>query len=74
MVTFPYYSQIFRDSYGNSMGNLPLLGVPCPRGSLKIPLVGADGKEARVSEILSEGRDSAPVNLAAVSELLGVFH
>ena len=33
MVSFPYYSHIFRDSYGNSMGpayhkGFPLLGVP----------------------------------------------
>ena len=36
MVSFPYYSHIFRDSYGNGMGivweayhkQVPLLGVP----------------------------------------------
>ena len=36
MVTFPYYSHIFRDSYGSGMGiiweayhkGVPLLGVP----------------------------------------------
>ena len=27
MVSFPYYSHIFRDSYGNSMGSLPKGGL-----------------------------------------------
>ena len=37
MVSVPYYSHIFRDSYGNSMGNFPFQGVPSPCRSLKIP-------------------------------------
>ena len=41
---FPYYSHIFRDSnmgvgLGNSMGPAYHKGVPCPWGSLKIPLI-----------------------------------
>ena len=45
MVSFPYYSHIFRDSnmgvgLGNSMGPAYHKGVPCPWGSLEIPLIG----------------------------------
>ena len=40
----PYYSHIFGDSkmgvgLGNSMGPAYHKGVPCPWGSLKIPLI-----------------------------------
>ena len=38
MVSFPYHSHIFRESYGNSMGPAYHKEVPCPWGSLKIPL------------------------------------
>ena len=38
MVSFPYYSHIFRDSYGNSMGPAYHKQVPCPWGSLESPL------------------------------------
>ena len=41
MVSFLYYSHIFRDSYGSGMGivwEAYHKGVPCPWGSLKIPL------------------------------------
>ena len=39
MVSFPYYSHIFRDSYESGMGIVWGPGVPCPWGSLKIPLI-----------------------------------
>ena len=34
----PYHSHIFRDSYGSRMGPAYHKEVPCPWGSLKIPL------------------------------------
>ena len=49
MVSFPYYSHIFRDSYGSGMGivweayhkGVPLLGVPeNPIDRIITPLLG----------------------------------